>query len=164
MDIERELERIALQEERLRFERFDAETAWELGRELKAAGEGRGSCLALDIATPSISLFSHVMEEAAPDNVEWVRRKRNVTLRFFKSSYAVGLGLGRDGLTMREKHGLRDHDYMAHGGSFPVRVAGSSLVIGAVTVSGLPQRDDHDLVTRVIAAFLGIPTREVALE
>lgn len=164
MDIERELQRVALQEERLRFERFDAEIAWELGRELKAAGETRGSCLALDIATPSVSLFSHLMEEAAPDNVEWVRRKRNLTLRFFRSSYAIGLQLRRDGRTLREAQGLSDQDYMAHGGCFPVRLAGSSLVIGAVTVSGLPQRDDHDLVTRTLAVFLGVPVAEVALD
>jgi uncharacterized protein (UPF0303 family) len=163
MDIHEELRRIALQEERLRFERLDSEVAWELAEALKTAGEERGSRLAFDIATPSVSLLSHVMAEASPDNAEWVRRKRNVTLRFFRSSYAVGLELRRDGQTLRQKFGLRDDDYMAHGGSFPVRLEGSPLVIGAVTVSGLPQRDDHDLVTRALAAFLGVPVGEVAL-
>jgi uncharacterized protein (UPF0303 family) len=164
MDIERDLECVALQEERLRFERFDSEIAWELGQELKAAGEGRGSCLALDIATPSMSLFSYVMEEAKPDNVDWVRRKRNLTFRFFRSSYAIGLELKRDGRTLREKFGLKDDDYMAHGGSFPVRLTASPLVIAAITVSGLPQRDDHDLLTRTLAEFLSVPVHDVALE
>lgn len=164
MDIDRELERVALQEERLRFTRFDAGVAWQLGLALRAAAEARGAGVALDIATPTYTLFSHAMEGAVPDNTEWVRRKRNVTLRFFRSSYAVGLELTRDGRTLKERFGLKDDDYMAHGGCFPVRLTGASLVIGTVTVSGLPQRDDHDLVSRTLAAFLGVKVDEVALD
>jgi uncharacterized protein (UPF0303 family) len=65
---------------------------------------------------------------------------------------------------MREAQGLRDDDYMAHGGCFPIRLAGSALVIGAITVSGLPQREDHDLLTRTLAKFLGVKVEETALD
>jgi uncharacterized protein (UPF0303 family) len=163
LDIERELARIALQEEKLRFPRFDAGVAWDLGLALKKAADERGVGVAFDIATPSYTLFSHAMTPTPPDNAEWVRRKRNVTFRFHRSSYAVGLELTRDGKTMREKHGLRDNDYMAHGGCFPVRLADSPLVIGAITVSGLPQREDHDLLTRTLAGFLGVSVDDIAL-
>ena len=139
MDIEKDLARIALQEERLRFARFDAAVAWDLGLALKKAADERGVNVAFDITTPSYTLFSHAMRGTPPDNAEWVRRKRNVTFRFHRSSYAIGLELQRAGKTMREKHGLRDDDYMAHGGCFPIRLAGPALVIGAITVSGLPQ-------------------------
>jgi uncharacterized protein (UPF0303 family) len=164
MDIEKDLARVALQEERLRFPRFDADTAWRLGLALKAAADERGVSVALDISTPSYTLFTHMMDAATPDNSEWVRRKRNVTLRFHKSSYAIGLELKRDGKTMREAHGLRDDDYMEHGGCFPIRLTGSNLVIGAITVSGLPQREDHDLLTRTLAKFLAVKVEEVALD
>jgi uncharacterized protein (UPF0303 family) len=163
MSIDDDLKRIALQEERLRLPRFDAAVAWELGLVLKAAADREGARVAIDISTPSYTLFSHAMEGATPDNAEWVRRKRNVTLRFFRSSYAVGLELKRDGRTLEERFGLSAADYMAHGGAFPVRLAGSSLVIGAITVSGLPQREDHDLLSRALAEFLGVPIEEVAL-
>ena len=56
---------------------------------------------------------------ATPDNAEWIRRKRNVTLRFHRSSYAIGLELARDKTTLEQRHGLKADDYMAHGGSFP---------------------------------------------
>ena len=158
------LRAIALQEERLRFERFDAGVAWDLGLALKAAADKRGVGVALDISTPSYTLFSHAMDGATPDNEEWVRRKRNVTLRFHRSSYAIGLELKRDGRTLGRGHGLKDDDYMAHGGCFPIRLVGSSLVIGAITVSGLPQREDHDLLTRTLAEFLGVKVEDVALE
>src|SRR2546430_1394739 len=80
MNIDEDLARIALQEEKLRFSRFDASVAWELGLALKAAADARGVRVALDISTPSYTLFSHAMDGATPDNSEWVRRKRNVTL------------------------------------------------------------------------------------
>lgn len=164
MDIEADLARIKLQEQRLVFPRFDAGVAWALGVALKEAAETRGTGVAIDVASASATLFSHLMEGTAPDNAEWVRRKKNVVLRFCRSSYAIGLELKRDGRTLRDKAGLKDDDFMAHGGCFPIRLANSSLVIGTVTVSGLPQRDDHDLATRTLAAHLGVPVEEVALD
>ena len=161
MEIDDDLARIALQEERLRFPRFDAAIAWELGLALRDAAEARGAAVAIDISAHAQPLVFHAMAGTTPDNVEWVRRKRNVTFRFFRSSYAIGLELKRDGRTLETKYGLGP-DYMAHGGSFPIWIAGS-VCIGAITVSGLPQRDDHDLVTRTVAAFLGMDAAEIAL-
>ena len=163
MNIEQDLQRIALQEERLRFQRFDAGVAWDLGLALKAAADKRGVSVAIDISTPSYTLFSHAMQRATPDNAEWVRRKRNVTLRFHRSSYAIGLELQRDKRTLEERHGLKADDYMAHGGCFPIRLAGPTC-IGAITVSGLPQREDHDLLTRTLAAFLKLKIKDMALD
>lgn len=163
MSIDDDLARIALQEERLRFRAFDPGVAWELGLALKAAADRRKVGVAIDIYASSYTLFTHAMEGATPDNGEWVRRKRNVTLRFFRSSYAIGLELKRDGKTLEEKHGLSSADYMPHGGCFPIRTAGSPLVIGAITISGLPQRDDHDLLTRTLATYLAVPDAEIAL-
>ena len=156
MNIADDLARIAEQEAHLRFQKFDAGVAWELGLALREAAERSGAGVAIDIALPAQPLFHVALYGATPDNTEWVRRKRNVTLRFFRSSYAIGLELKRDGRTLGEKHGLPATDYMAHGGSFPIRLAGPTC-IGAVTVSGLPQRDDHDLVVRTLSGFLGVP-------
>jgi uncharacterized protein (UPF0303 family) len=50
-------------------------------------------------------------------------------------------------------HDLPLQQYAAHGGAFPVHVEGVG-VVGAVTVSGLPQADDHALVTEAIGTFL----------
>ena len=161
MDIEQDLARIALQEERLRFDRLDSTIAWELGLALKGAADRCGAGVAIDISTHAQPLFCHYMAGTTPDNVEWVRRKRNVTFRFFRSSYAVGLALKRDGTNMVEKYGLGP-DYMPHGGSFPIRLAGPTC-IGAITVSGLPQREDHDLLTRTLAEFLGLAAADIAL-
>jgi uncharacterized protein (UPF0303 family) len=44
-------------------------------------------------------------------------------------------------------------DFAAHGGSFPIHVKGIA-VIGAVSVSGLPQRADHELVVEALCLEL----------
>ena len=88
-DLDRDLERLALQERRLRFERFDAGTAWELGSLLRAAGEARGAPLVIDVSLYGQQLFHCALPGATPDNADWVRRKRNTVLRFHRSSYAL---------------------------------------------------------------------------
>ena len=36
-------------------------------------------------------------------------------------------------------------------------------LIGAITLSGLPQRDDRDLLTRTLADLLGVAAADIAL-
>jgi uncharacterized protein (UPF0303 family) len=48
--------------------------------------------------------------------------------------------------------GLDPADYAAHGGAFPVRIANVGIV-AVVTVSGLPQAEDHALVVTALERF-----------
>jgi len=84
-----------------------------------------------------------------------------MVLRYFRSSYASGLELKKAGKTV-EYNGLSSADYAAHGGSFPIHVHGTGC-IGAVTVSGLPQREDHNLVVEALALTLGHEMHNLAL-
>jgi len=43
------------------------------------------------------------------------------------------------------ERGADPRDYATHGGGFPIFLVGTGC-IGAITVSGLPERDDHMLV------------------
>jgi uncharacterized protein (UPF0303 family) len=100
-------------------------------------------------------LFACTTPGATPGQANWVRRKRNTVRAFAKSSYAVGLTLERDGDTLPVRQGLALTDYAIHGGGFPLHVAGMGC-IGSIVVSGLPQRDDHELVVTAIAQMLGV--------
>jgi uncharacterized protein (UPF0303 family) len=163
LDIAEDIRRIRLQEERLLFSAFDARTAWEVGLKLKAAGEARQAPIVVDISLLSMPLLVFALPSGAPENFDWVRRKRNVVYHFHRSSYAIGRRLAQDGQTLQELAALPERDYAAHGGSFPLLLKGTGC-IGAVTVSGLPQREDHKMVVDAIAETLGVDLADVALD
>ncbi|HTV79671.1 MAG TPA: heme-degrading domain-containing protein [Steroidobacteraceae bacterium] len=162
MGVAEDIARIAQQESRLQFQSFDADAAWRLGQQLRAAAAARGAAVTLDIWLGAQQLLLAAMPGTSPDNAEWARRKRNVVLRFHRSSYAVGLELARRQTSLRDKYGLAEHDYAAHGGCFPLVLRGSGCV-GTIAVSGLPQREDHELIVAVLALEIGVPGHEVAL-
>jgi uncharacterized protein (UPF0303 family) len=162
MGLNEDLERIALQERELVLPRLDAEIVWQLGSHLRALAHERGLGVTIDIRRFGQPLFYAAMDGTTPDNVEWVRRKSNVVARFHRSSYAVGIKEKIKGETICESQGLPLADYATHGGSFPLRVA-SAGVVGSVTVSGLPMRQDHELVIEGLCAVLGRDYAELKL-
>jgi uncharacterized protein (UPF0303 family) len=163
MNIDQDLAIIARQEQSLCFQKFDEHTAWEIGTRLKAAAEKLGGAVAIDVTLAGHSVFSYVMPGASPNNTNWVRRKRNTVQHFHRSSYGLGRQLERDKADLFGKFGLSLSDYAVHGGSFPIRVLGTG-VVGAVTVSGLPQREDHKVVVEVLADFLQKPMADLSLD
>ena len=163
MTIETDLERIAQQEQHLQFDNFDANTAWLVGSRLRAVAEARGLAVAIDIQLNGHPLFFAAMPGTTPDNVDWIRRKRNVVQRFHRSSYAVGLRLQQQQTTLTEQVGADVRDYATHGGCFPILLRGTGCV-GTITVSGLPQRADHELVVKILAEILEYPFAELALD
>jgi len=162
MGLSEDLEKIALQESELVLPQLDAETAWQLGSLLRTMCVERSLAVVIDVRRFGQPLFYAAMEGTTPDNVEWVRRKSNVVARFHRSSYAVGLREKQKGQTIYENQGLSLSDYATHGGSFPLRVAGAG-VVGSVTVSGLPMREDHELVIEALCALLNRPYLELRL-
>lgn len=154
MSIADDLERIALQEKELRLPRLDAKVAWELGSRLHALAIERKHGVVIDIRRFGQQLFYIALDNTSPDNPEWVRRKSNSVARYLRSSYAVGLDLKAKNITLFELQGLPLIDYAVHGGSFPLHVEGAG-VIGSVTVSGLPDRADHELVVEALCGLLG---------
>ena len=152
MPIADDLARIALQERQLVFPEFNEETAWRIGNRLRSLAIERGLSIVIDVRRPTQQLFYAALSGTTSDNPEWVRRKTNVLFRFHRSSYAVGLDLEQKG-SSTETRGLPTADYASHGGSFPIRVQSAGLV-AAVTVSGLPQRADHELVAEALCLEL----------
>jgi uncharacterized protein (UPF0303 family) len=149
-----DLAAIRVQEQELHFSRFDEDVAWQLGTRVRNLAITRKFGVVIDVRRFGQPLFYCALPGTTPDNPEWVRRKSNVVARFHRSSYAIGLELQQTGSTLLEKHGLSLTDYAVHGGSFPIRVTGAGP-IGSVTVSGVPQRSDHELVVEALCAELG---------
>jgi uncharacterized protein (UPF0303 family) len=162
MNIDQDLEKIALQEKKLQFKHFDSAVAWALGTALKAAAEKRQIPVAIDIQLRGYPLFSYAMTGTTPDNWGWIRRKRNTVMRYHRSSYAIGLKHERAHTTLQGATGLDLKDYSTHGGCFPIFLEGTGC-IGTITVSGLPQREDHSLVVSVLQTYLHLENEDLSL-
>lgn len=163
MNVEHDLAQLDEQERVLRFQAFDLAAGWELGTRLRAAALQRGVAVAIEVRLLRETIFFCAMPGTTPENADWARRKRNTVELTQRSSYAVGRKLERDAASLEQKMGLPLRDYAVHGGSFPIRVEGVGCV-GAVTVSGLPEREDHELVTSVIAEMCGLSATSTRLD
>ena len=153
MPANQEITRLEAQERGLRWRHFDLGTAWELGQALRAAAQARGAALTIEVRLLGQTAFASVMPGTTPANADWARRKRNTVELLHSSSYLVGLRLARDGTSLEARMGLATRDHAAHGGCVPIVVDGLGCV-GNATVSGLPQREDHELVVEVMAALI----------
>src|SRR3954466_13402378 len=147
------LEELEAQERRLVFSRFTYEDAWALGSLLVDLARERQAPVAIDIHRAGQQLFHAALPGSTPDNDAWIDRKRRVVERYGSASYLVGARFRAKGSTFEESSRLDPDEYAAHGGSFPITVEGVG-VVGTVTVSGLPQLQDHRFVVEVLEEFL----------
>jgi len=154
MNIAHDLQTIAQQEKTLVFPQFDSDRAWQIGSQLREMAVARGAAVAMEVRTFGQPLFFAALDGTTPDNVRWVQRKARTVEHFRVSSYAIGLGLQQAGATLADKYSLPAAEFASHGGAFPLTVKGAG-VIGVVTVSGLPQRRDHEFVVEALCAILG---------
>ncbi|CAM5604942.1 hypothetical protein STENM327S_04135 [Streptomyces tendae] len=142
------------QERRLVSRRFTNDDAWALGSLLVELAREREAPVAIDIHRAGQQLFHAALPGSTADNDAWIARKRRVVGRYGSASYLVGSRFRAKGTTFEESSRLDPGTYAAHGGSFPLTVDGVG-VVGAVTVSGLPQVEDHRLVVEALERFLG---------
>jgi len=144
-----------LQEEReLQFEKFNEDTAWELGSGLVEKCAREGIPVTIDIRRGEHQLFHASLPGTSADNDEWVKRKVRLVYRMGHSSFYIGQLLKSKGKSIEEMFLIPESQYAPHGGCFPIIVKGTGLV-GAITISGLPQEEDHKLVTQAIRDYLG---------
>jgi uncharacterized protein (UPF0303 family) len=146
--------RTLLQEEQeLQFASFNEITAWQLGTQMVERAMRENLPITIDITRGQHQLFHASMPGTAADNDEWVKRKVRLVNRFGHSSFYMGQMLKSKGKRIEESYLIPESEYAAHGGCFPIIVKGTGMV-GTITVSGLPQEEDHKLVVQSIRAFL----------
>ncbi|MER5865098.1 heme-degrading domain-containing protein [Kitasatospora sp. NPDC002040] len=141
------------QERRLVLPHFTNEDAWRLGGTLVELAREQAAPVTVDIRRGAQQLFHFALPGTSADNDAWLRRKTRTVERYGCSSYLVGLRFTARGSSFEQSSRLDPDRYAAHGGAFPVTVAGVG-VVGAVAVSGLPQGDDHRLVVGALERHL----------
>jgi uncharacterized protein (UPF0303 family) len=154
MKQEKLISQLIEQEERLKFRTFDHARALEVGMALYERAKEQQLSVTIDVSAFGQTIFHVALPGTAPDNDRWIERKRAVVHRLQKSSYRVGRELAAEGLSIEERYFVSGMEFSPHGGCFPVRLQGSTGVIGTVTVSGLTQDEDHQLVVSVLEQLL----------
>jgi uncharacterized protein (UPF0303 family) len=152
-ELESLIAEVEAQEAELRFPSLSNDEAIALGAAIAERARSRGLSVTVDIRRAGQQLFHCALSGTSADNDQWIIRKTRVVERFGHSSFLVGLRLKLSGAGIEEKYCVSPLEYSAHGGSFPLALVGTGIV-GSITVSGLPQEEDHRLVVESIRAFL----------
>lgn len=151
-------EQLQAEELELRFTDFTMDDAWALGGQMRAAAVAAGLPVVIGIVLGEQRVFHSALPGSSADNDDWLARKTRVTLRYGQASLAVGESFRDKGREFDTHSRLDPARYAAHGGVVPIRLR-AGTVIGAVGVSGLPQRDDHAFVVEQLRAFLAEATQ-----
>lgn len=149
------LKDLAKQEETLQFQKFTNDMALEIGLSIVKKAKELNKLITVDITKNRQQVFHYSFEGTSPDNDNWVIRKKNVVNRFNRSSYYMGTCLEVIGKTLEEKFHISSVEYAFRGGAFPIIIKDVG-VVGSITVSGLTQEEDHNLVVDTISEYLGI--------
>lgn len=134
------------------FPAFCEQTAWDLGSWLVEAARADGLPVVIQIRTADRVMFQAALPGSAPLNDLWLRRKSNTALLFQLPTLLVGTR-NRDKAETLARHGLDPAGYADNGGAVPIVVRGTG-VVACLTVSGLPQVEDHRLAVRALRAVL----------
>jgi uncharacterized protein (UPF0303 family) len=162
MSLDTDIEALIHQEAKLRFASIDESEAWRLGNTMRGLALERALPLVIDIRVGNRPLFYTALSGTTVDNYDWVRRKVRTVMRFEKSSYRVGREHEKKNLVFSALRGINPMKYALAGGGFPIHILGTG-VVGSVTVSGIPQRQDHAFVAECLSRHLGVDYDSLAL-
>lgn len=160
MALEDDIALVKRQEQDLVLSVFDEDVAYGLGSAIRARALADNLSLVVDISTWDRQMFYAATAGTSSDNAEWVRRKINSVRRFQRASYRMVLERGEEPFSVQS--GADPADYVIAGGGFPIRVKGAGI-IGCLTISGLPGRDDHSVAVAALCAHLGLKPADYAL-
>lgn len=155
----KQLNKISDQEEKLIFATFNSKVALDLGMILIDLGRKQVRPISIDITLNGHQLFHYSFDKTSIDNDQWIIKKARVVQRFSKSSLYMGTKLKIEDKTIEEKYKILSNEYAFYGGSFPINIKDTGT-IGAITISGLTQEQDHELVVEGITKYLAIEEQD----
>ena len=152
------LEKLELEHEEIQFKSFSNSLALKIGLRLVEKAEKENLILAIDITRNNHQLFHYSFAGTSSDNDAWIIRKNRVVNRFEKSSIYMKEFIKDKNSSLEKMYCLDSMEYAAFGGSFPIIIKDTG-VIGTVTVSGLPDEEDHEFVVSVLREFIPEDTK-----
>ncbi|ARF78049.1 heme-degrading domain-containing protein [Kitasatospora aureofaciens] len=147
------LAQLLAEEKALQFAAFDNTTAFALGQVALDLAATAGLPVAILIRRNGQRIFQAALPGTGPDNDSWLDRKSRLVDRLGHSSYYLRNLAASKGTTVEEMYQVDPAQHAAHGGAFPITLAGTG-VIGTIAASGLDQRDDHYFAVDAVRHFL----------
>jgi len=148
-ELEAKIRQVEAELDELQLDRFTNGDAHRLGLILHRYAVDRGLAVTVDVSRGTQVVFHLAMDGTTESNDDWVRRKTRAVQRFGVPSLLIGLRPRLAGRRIEDEAWFDERRFAAHGGCFPVLVRDVGMV-ATVTVSGLAQEDDHDLVVEAL--------------
>lgn len=129
---------------------FSNKLAMDMGLKVLELAKSKNFCIGVSICRLNHTVFLYLDEGLSADKQNWIVRKANVAKHFEESSLAVKVNLANKGMTLGGTFGLDETQFVARGGSIPIMVREVGT-IGAITVTGLSDKDDHQLIVDALS-------------
>ncbi len=155
------IEVLRRQEAELAFASFDEAAAFSIGSAIRERASRESLKIVVAIRLWNRLLFYAALPGSSGDNWTWAQRKSNVVERWGKASYRA-LVENKRNRTYPWNDDADPKLYALHGGAFPIVIKGTGP-IGSITVSGLPEADDHSVVVEAVCDYLKADKARFAL-
>jgi len=146
----------AEQESSLLLEQLTAADAMAIGQSILGLAPVLvpGRPVAVHLETDDHPLFVYFMDGTGAANADWIIKKKNVTRKFGRSSWAIRLEFLERNADFQTETGLDPNLFRAEGGAVPLVVRGKGRV-GTLVVSGLAGWEDHALAVAGLERWMG---------
>ena len=134
---------------KIELDSFSNSMALDMGLRIIELAKTREQQVAVEISRLNHTIFLYIDDNLTIDKHNWLRRKANVAKQFEESSLSVKNDLQNGNMTLEKTFGLNEKDFLAKGGSIPIFVKSAGM-IAIITVSGLQDEKDHDIIIEAL--------------
>ncbi|HBN6700558.1 heme-degrading domain-containing protein [Elizabethkingia anophelis] len=134
---------------RIELDSFSNRIALDMGVKIIDLAKSRNQHIAVEVCRLNHTIFLYVDDTLPVDKHNWLRRKANIARQFEESSLSVKNDLKEGNMNLEKTFGLDEKDFLAKGGAIPIFVKNGGM-IAVVTVSGLHDEEDHNIIIEAL--------------
>jgi uncharacterized protein (UPF0303 family) len=126
--------------------------ALEIGEIATTLGNQKRLPIAIDVRIGDRIVYHASLEGSKPESDVWIERKVAVAMLKHHSTMYERVSAEERRIDWHKENNLQDETHAIHGGALPLIT--DEGFKGVLTVSGLPQVEDHLFAVEVLAEFL----------
>ena len=134
---------------RIELDSFFQPDCFDMGVKIIDLAKSRNQHIAVEVCRLNHTIFLYVDDTLPVDKHNWLRRKANIARQFEESSLSVKNDLKEGNMNLEKTFGLDEKDFLAKGGAIPIFVKNGGM-IAVVTVSGLHDEEDHNIIIEAL--------------